>query len=156
MINIDEIFESFIETAQHVIMSMAPVELSRGEMCSIDRNPVSGDVSGTVGITGEMKLSLTIGFSKGAIEAIYAHTFPEEKQSATIFHMGDLVGEITNMVAGNFRNMSSELGMKFESSIPNVSLGPQQVYHPAGSISRVVPFHISGHPMFVEISIQAV
>jgi CheY-specific phosphatase CheX len=155
MIDLDSIFESFIETAQHVILSMAPVELKRGEVMSSDKNPFSADVSGNLGITGEMRLSLTVSFSKEAISAIYGHVFPEESRSGTIFHMGDLVGEITNMIGGSFRNMASELGMQFDSSIPSIVIGAQQVFHPAGSISRVIPFHVDGHPMFIEVSIRS-
>jgi chemotaxis protein CheX len=154
VIDIEGIFGNLIDSAQHVILSMAPLELERGEMGSSDSVKVTGEVSGNMGITGEMKMSLTVSFSKEAITRIYHKVFPDEPDTATVFQMADLVGEMTNMIGGNFRNMSSELGMKFESSIPTVVVGPQQVYHPAGSITRVIPFSLDGHPMFLEISIR--
>jgi chemotaxis protein CheX len=155
MIDVGTIFDTFVETTQIVIKSMAPeVEMARGDMCASDKNMLTADVSGMLGITGEVKLSLSVSFSKEAIFKIYAAVFPEEAMEATIFHMGDMVGEITNMIAGNFKNILSELDISFESAIPTIVVGSQQVYHPSGSITRVIPFFVDGFHMFIEVSIR--
>ena len=112
-------------------------------------------VSGNVGITGEMKISITVSFSQESITKIYQAVFPDETEDVTIFQVGDLVGEVTNMINGNMRRYLSEEDMKFDSSIPTVVVGAQQIYHPQGTIAKVIPFDMDGDFIYLEIGIKA-
>jgi chemotaxis protein CheX len=155
MIDIDSLFITLRDATKNVLVSLAAPEPVPGEICSPDKNPHIGYVSGNVGMTGEMKISITVSFSKELITRIYAHVFPDDASQVTVFHMGDLVGEITNMISGSLRSILAGLDMKFDSSIPTVVVGSQQIFHPTGTIAKIIPFTVGGDPMFVEIGIKA-
>ena len=155
MIDIDAVFEFLRDSTKMVIKTIAMVDATPGDIIPSDKNELVSYVSGNVGITGEMKISITVSFSKEAITKIYRTVFPDDASEVTIFHMGDLVGEVTNMINGNMRRHLSENNMKFDSSIPTVVVGSQQIYHPAGTISKVIPFDLDGDYMFLEVGIKA-
>jgi chemotaxis protein CheX len=155
MIDIDSVFEHLRDSTSMVILNIAGLKAVAGDILPSDKNTLVGYVSGNVGITGEMKISISVSFSQAAITNIYAALFPEDANEVTIFHMGDLVGEVTNMINGNMRRHLAEQGMKFDSSIPTVVVGSQQIYHPAGTIAKVIPFDLEGEYMFLEVGIKA-
>lgn len=153
MIDLGMLLECFRDSTLHVISSMANVEIE-----TLDDAPEgwgSCELVGNVGLTGEMGISVTIGFSRGAISAIYKSVFPEDGDVDDTFKFGDLVGEITNVVCGNAKNMLTELDMQFQSSIPTVIIGAQSFYHPAGTITRMIHISVNGHPMLLEMNIKA-
>lgn len=155
MINIDSVFEHLKESTAMVIQSIAGLKAVHGKIMPSDKNTLVGYVSGNVGITGEMKISITVSFSQEAINKIYRAVFPEESDDITIFQIGDLVGEITNMINGNMRRYLAEESMKFDSSIPTVVVGAQQIYHPQGTIAKVIPFDMDGDFIYLEVGIKA-
>ena len=138
-----------------VIESMCGKKPVPGKIMPSDKNTLVGYVSGNVGITGEMKISITVSFSEAAINRIYKAVFPDEAEEVTIFQIGDLVGEVTNMINGNMRRYLSEEDMKFDSSIPTVVVGAQQIYHPQGTIAKVIPFDFDGDFIYLEVGIKA-
>lgn len=154
MIDIDSLFITLRDTTVQVLRTLTNMNVEPGKIVPSDKNTLVGYVSGNVGMTGEMKISMSVSFSKEAITKIYHNVFPSESKEVTIFHMGDLVGEITNMISGNLRTVLSGLEMKFDSAIPTVVIGSQQIYHPQGTIARVIPFELDGDFMFVEIGIK--
>jgi len=155
MINIDSVFEHLKDSTAMVIESMAGEMPVPGKMVPSAKNDLVGYVSGNVGITGEMKISITVSFSQEALTKIYKTVFPDEAEEVTIFQMGDLVGEITNMINGNMRRYLAEEDMKFDSSIPTVVVGSQQIYHPQGTIAKVIPFDLGGDFIYLEVGIKA-
>ena len=155
MINIDSVFEHLRESTAMVIESMCGKKPVAGKIMPSAKNQLVGYVSGNVGITGEMKISITVSFSQAAITKIYQAVFPDESEDVTIFQVGDLVGEVTNMINGNMRRYLSEEEMKFDSSIPTVVVGSQQIYHPQGTIAKVIPFDLDGDFIYLEVGIKA-
>lgn len=155
MINIDSVFEHLKDSTAMVIESMCGLKPAPGKLIPSDKNKLVGYVSGNVGITGEMKISITVSFSEAALTKIYRAVFPDEAEDVTIFQMGDLVGEITNMINGNMRRYLAEEEMKFDSSIPTVVVGSQQIYHPQGTIAKVIPFDLEGDFVYLEVGIKA-
>lgn len=154
MIDIDTLFITLRDATKNVLKTLANAEATPGEILPPDKNPHLGYVSGNVGMTGEMKISITVSFSKELVTKIYAQVFPEEAGQLTIFHMGDFVGEITNMISGSLRSILAGLEMKFDAAIPTVVIGSQQIYHPSGTIAKVIPFSVDGDSMFVEVGIK--
>ena len=146
MIDIDTLFITLKDSTRNVLKTLANMEAVAGEVVQPDKNQVMGYVSGNVGLTGEMKELIT---------KIYASVFPEDSSQVTIFHMGDFVGEVTNMISGSLRSILAGLEMKFEAAIPTVVIGSQQIYHPSGTIAKIIPFEVSGDKMFVEVGIKA-
>jgi chemotaxis protein CheX len=155
MINIDSVFEHLKDSTALVIESMSGIKPVAGKIMPSAKNELVGYVSGNVGITGEMKISITVSFSQEALTKIYLAVFPDEASDVTIFQMGDLVGEVTNMINGNMRRYLAEESMKFDSSIPTVVVGSQQIYHPQGTIAKVIPFDLGGDFIYLEVGIKS-
>ena len=155
MIDIDSVFLHLKDSTAMVIESMCGLKPMPGKMVASKDNTLVGYVSGNVGITGEMKISITVAISHEALTRIYLAVFPEDAEEVSIFQLGDLVGEITNMINGNMRRYLSEEDMKFDSSIPTVVVGSQQIYHPQGTIAKVIPFDLGGDFMYLEVGIKA-
>jgi CheY-specific phosphatase CheX len=155
MINIDAIFTEITEITRLVIKSMTSVEIIEGKTYRSEDNPIVGDMSATIGITGETKITLTLSLKKEAATMIYYKLFQGEGTEPEMNHLGDMVGEITNVVAGRYKNYLSKQGMKFESTIPIIILGQQRLYHPTGCITRAIPFYIEDSHMYIEISVRS-
>ncbi len=155
MIDLDSLFTTLKDSTKNVIKTLTGMDAVPGNTLAPDKNPLTSYVSGNIGMTGEMKLSLTVGFSETLITKIYGSVFPEEAGQVTIFHMGDFVGEITNMISGGLRSTLAGLDMKFDSALPTVVIGSQQIYHPSGTIAKVITFDVGGDSMFIEVGIKA-
>jgi CheY-specific phosphatase CheX len=145
MIDIDTLFITLKDATKNVLKTLANMEAVAGEVVQPDKNTVMGYVSGNV----------TVSFTKELITRIYASVFPEDASQVTIFHMGDFVGEVTNMISGSLRSVLAGLEMRFDAAIPTVVIGSQQIYHPSGTIAKIIPFDVSGEKMFVEVGIKA-
>ena len=155
MINIDAVFKEITEITRLVIKSMSSVDIIQGKTYTTEENPIIGDLSATLGIMGETRLTLTVSFKKEAATMIYYGLFQGEDAEPSINHLADMVGEITNVIAGKYRSYLSRKGMKFESSIPSIVVGPQRLYHPTGCITRAIPFYMEDSAMYIEISISS-
>lgn len=152
MIDLGTLLECFRDSTLHVLSAMTSLDIEALEQAP--EGACSCEFIGNLGLTGEARVSLSIGFSRPAISSIYNAVFPGEADTADTFKFGDLVGEITNVICGNAKYMLTELGMQFDSAIPTVIVGAQSLYHPAGSIVRVIHIAIDGHPMLLEINIR--
>jgi chemotaxis protein CheX len=156
VIDIDNLLDSFRDTTLHVIKSMAPgVELVPGRIVLPEQYDHKCDIIGNISLTGEGQLSLALRFSAEAVASIYADLFGDDAGPAEPSHIADLVGEITNMVCGNAKNILTELDMRFEASIPITIVGVQQIYHPQGTIVKLIPVSVNGFPMSVQVSIKS-
>jgi CheY-specific phosphatase CheX len=155
MIDLDSLFATLKDSARNVIKTMSGLDVVPGDAMTPDKNPHISYVSGNIGMTGEMKLTITVGFSEELITKIYSAVFPDEASQVTVFHMGDFVGELTNMISGGLRSTLAGLDMKFDSALPTVVIGSQQIYHPSGTIAKVIPFDVQGDTMFIEVGIKA-
>jgi chemotaxis protein CheX len=155
MINVDAVFKEIAEITKLVIKSMSSVEVIQGKTYRSEDNPIIGDLSATIGITGERKLSLTISLKKEAAIMIYFGLFQGEGVEPSINHLADMVGEMTNVIAGRYKSYLAKKDMKFESSIPIIVVGNQRLYHPTGYITRAIPFYIEDSHMYIEVSISS-
>jgi len=148
-----DLIKAFGESTRNVINSMAGIKLESFKPES--RDALRCFVTGTLGLTGEANASIAISFSKEAIERIHRGVFADEQGEISFSSIGDLVGEITNMVWGYARKVLADRGIKADASIPTVVLGDRQHLHaPPGTVKKIIPFIFEGHPMFVEIALR--
>jgi chemotaxis protein CheX len=146
-----DLIKAFGESTKNVISSMAGIKLEHFKPES--RDSLKCFVTGTLGLTGESNASIAISFSKDAIERIHRGVFAGEQTEISFSSIGDLVGEITNMVWGYARKILTERGLDIDASIPTVVLGDRQHLHnPSGTVRKIIPFTFEGLTMFVEIT----
>jgi chemotaxis protein CheX len=146
------LYQVFTQAMQNVLSSMAGIQIKPYKPGS-DEN-ISTFVTGTMGLTGTVTASVSISFSKQAVDAIHQAIFSDEKE-VSFSSIGDLVGEVSNMVWGYARKLFSDKGLAVDASIPTVVLGDRQHLHSAsGSVSKVIPFDFDGKKLFIEITMR--
>lgn len=110
----------FLEAAVKVLQTMAFTEPQVHKPFLKTRTPLSqGDITGIVGLTGDMHGSLAVSFSEDAILQIVSNMFGEACKEMND-DVRDAVGEITNMICGDARRILAEQGYHFQGAIPTV------------------------------------
>ena len=99
-----EFINPFLESIVNVLETMANLKVTAGKPQRKEEDVANGDVTGIMGMaSSDVKGSLAITFSSAAIFDIAKRMLGEDvtEVNATVT---DLVGEITNMVTGDFRH----------------------------------------------------
>ncbi|NIR25987.1 MAG: hypothetical protein GWN77_03325, partial [Gammaproteobacteria bacterium] len=107
------LYEVFAQSTMSVMSSMAGIKLEPYKPGPDDN--VSTFVTGALGLTGDVTASISISFSKGAIDSIHNAIFADEKE-ISFSGIGDLVGEISNMVWGTARKLLADKGLTVDAS----------------------------------------
>ena len=122
-----------VNAAQEVFQMMAGLEV---EHCAAPPGRPSGSVSALIGIAGAMSAVLRVRCSPEtaahiAVNVLGGHEAPEK--SAT----EDAIGEIANMVAGNFKSKISTLGDGCVLSGPTILSGEDYDVRQIGKTERI-------------------
>ncbi len=146
----------FLQGTIEVLKKMAFVEPRPGKVYLKDTALAHGDVSGIIGITGDMIGSLAISFGESCIchlvGSMLGESFAEANQE--VF---DGVGEITNMISGVARTYMEKEGMHVYAAIPSVVYGKNHtINHILKSPSIVIPFVTDQGSFVVDICIKRI
>lgn len=110
----------FVASVQNVFATMLQLQVSV-QQPSIKQVPGMGsDVSGIIGMSGDVTGSVILSFPKDAAERIVA-VFTGTKLEAGTADFADAVGELVNMVSGGAKAMFT--GKKVSISCPSVIIG---------------------------------
>ena len=144
----------FLLGTVEVLKKMAFVEPRPGKVYIKNTSLAHGDVSGIIGITGDMIGSLAISFGESCIchlvGSMLGESFAEANQE--IF---DGVGEITNMISGVARTYLEKEGMHVYAAIPSVVYGKNHtINHILKSPSIVIPFATDHGDFVVDVCIE--
>ena len=137
-----------------VLKKMAFLEPRAGKVYLKKTAAADGDVSGIIGITGDMIGSLAISFGESCIchiiGSMLGESFTEANQE--VF---DGVGEITNMISGVARTHMEKEGMQVYAAIPSVVYGKNHsINHILKSPSIVIPFETDHGTFAVDVCIK--
>jgi len=140
-----EFVNPFLSSFINVLQTMAQVEVKPGRP-SLKKDTIArGDVSGLIGMVGPTaKGSFSISFDKDLALNVFRLMVGEaiEELSEDIT---DMVGEITNMVAGGAKRQLGEKGYEFNMATPIVVTGPNHtIKHQIDGSKVLMPF-ISKH-----------
>ena len=144
----------FLQGTVEVLKKMAFVEPRPGKVYIKNTSLAHGDVSGIIGITGDMIGSLAISFGESCIchlvGSMLGESFAEANQE--IF---DGVGEITNMISGVARTYLEKEGLHVYAAIPSVVYGKNHtINHILKSPSIVIPFDTDQGSFVVDVCIK--
>src|SRR5574344_348548 len=108
-----EFINPFLTSLTNVLSTMASLDLTPGTPKLKKDDVARGDVSGLIGMIGpQTRGSLSITFdAKLALEVM--ERMLGEKPAAINEEVTDMVGEITNMVAGGAKRILGEKGYDF-------------------------------------------
>ncbi|MCE5262120.1 MAG: chemotaxis protein CheX [Deltaproteobacteria bacterium] len=144
----------FLYGTIEVLKKMAFLEPRPGKVYLKKTAAADGDVSGIIGITGDMIGSLAISFGESCIchivGSMLGESFAEANQE--VF---DGVGEITNMISGVARTHMEKEGMQVYAAIPSVVYGKNHsINHILKSPSIVIPFETDHGTFAVDVCIK--
>lgn len=144
----------FLNGTIEVMKKMAFVEPRPGKVYIKQTAVAHGDVSGIIGITGDMIGSLAMSFGESCIchliGSMVGESYPEANQE--VF---DGVGEMTNMISGVARTYLEKEGIQVYAAIPSVVYGKNHtINHILKSPSIVIPFETDQGSFVVDVCIK--
>jgi chemotaxis protein CheX len=120
------LISGFIRGATREIFStMAQLEVISLEDVNdiIDKEATISGVIGTVGVTGKMNGNVYLNFSTKLARDITGRILGSDPATVANEEIGDVVGELTNMVTGNLKSKMTDQGYNCVLSIPSVMVG---------------------------------
>jgi chemotaxis protein CheX len=144
----------FLNGTIEVMKKMAFVEPRPGKVYIKQTAVANGDVSGIIGITGDMIGSLAMSFGENCICHLIGSMVGESYTEAgqEVF---DGVGELTNMISGVARTYMEKEGLHVYAAIPSVVYGKNHtINHILKSPSIVIPFETDHGSFVVDVCIQ--
>lgn len=147
-----EFINPFINALINVLQMMAQTELKPGKPKKKGDDVARGDVSGLIGMVGpQVKGSLSITFDESlALEIM--HRMLGEKPTGINADVTDMVGEITNMVAGSAKNELGDKGFEFGMATPIVVSGNRHtISHQVDGPKMIMPFSSDAGSASLEI-----
>lgn len=82
-------------------------------------------ISGSVGFAGKMNGILYLNFSDEMAKNCSCHILGSDPATITEEEVGDVIGELTNMVTGNLKSKMTDKGYNCQLSIPNILRSPE-------------------------------
>ncbi|GAB4387343.1 MAG: hypothetical protein Kow0025_00390 [Thermodesulfovibrionales bacterium] len=145
----DNLVETFTDSTRYVLSAVSGIE---PEICENGGQDLSQSfVTGTLSLKGCACGSMSISFTREAIHRIYLKVFPNEEATITFSNMGDLAGEITNMICGKAREILSATGVRLYATIPRILFGSRVHIGGEDPACQVVHFKLDGDSLFLEL-----
>lgn len=135
-----EIAKPFVKATLDILSMMAGMAAKSGKPYAKKNNVATGDASAIVGVTGDMRGSISVSFSRpcamALVEGMLGDAVEDPDQD-----MQDAVGEVTNMVSGQARAGLVELGITVQGSTPTVIVGDgHTIRHISSAAVIAIPF----------------
>lgn len=144
----------FVTATLHVLKTMAHTEVKAGKPFLKKEKVARGDVSGLIGLTGEMSGTISVSFTEPCILAIVGRMFGENV-TAMNDEIGDAVGEIANMISGQARQKLEEMGRPLHAAIPSVIMGKgHQITHITSHPVIAIPFETDDGGFTIEVCFE--
>src|SRR5574340_449081 len=117
-----KIITAFVDGTVNVLRTMASIDAVADARYVKKNNAAHGDVSGIIGFTQSVVVSLAVSFTERCIVKIVSSMLCEEITTET-GDIEDAVGEITNMISGDARKRLQAEQLTIAASIPSVVSG---------------------------------
>lgn len=152
-----EFVNPFISALQNVLGTMAQLELKAGKPKKKTDETAQGDVSGLIGMIGpQIKGSFSISFDEALALEIMSRMLGEKPDSINP-EVTDMVGEITNMVAGGAKLDLGDKGFEFAMATPVVVSGSgHTITHKVDGPKMILPFKSQVGKAHIEICFDKV
>jgi chemotaxis protein CheX len=133
-----EYINPFLSAAVSVFRTMLGCELTRGELYLKGHHQPDHEISGIIGMSGKAVGTVVLSLSRDvALSA--AEAMLQERHNDIDAEVVDVVGELTNMIAGSAKAKLEQFSMSI--SLPNVVIGKNHtVAFPTGVTPIGIPF----------------
>ncbi len=144
----------FLESTLHVLQTIASIKAEKGKPYLKKDNVARGDVSGVIGLAGDMNGIISVTFTEKCILHIVTGMFGEEVKELND-EIGDAVGEIANMISGQARQKLEAIGTNLQAAIPSVVMGKDHtISHLTKQPIIALPFITEGGEFTIEICFE--
>lgn len=144
----------FLESTLHVLKTIAGIDAEKGKPYLKKDNVARGDVSGVIGLAGDLNGIISVTFTEKCILYIVTGMFGEEVKELNE-EIGDAVGEIANMISGQARQKLEALGTNLQAAIPSVVMGKDHsIQHLTKQPIIALPFSTKGGEFTIEICFE--
>ena len=144
----------FIESTIHVLKTMASTSVEGGKPYLKNSPIAKGDVTGVIGLIGDVKGTVSVSFEEASILPIVSNMFGE-KLTELNDEIVDAVGEITNMISGQARQKLELLGRNLRAAIPTVIIGKNHIIsHITTHKIIAIPFSTENGEFTIEVSFE--
>lgn len=144
----------FIIATNDVLTTMAGVQTVTKKQMGIKKDRILfGEISGIMGVTGNVKGSISLSFTDNLAKKLVASMLEMEPEKLSHEDIMDGVGELLNMISGNAKKLLSGTEFSFTISLPSVIRGPQhELLIQKEAISIQVNFEADGDEFALQIS----
>ncbi|MGE5343645.1 MAG: chemotaxis protein CheX [Candidatus Omnitrophota bacterium] len=130
----------FIESVLNNLEQMAALKAEKMNLSVSKDAKTAAEISGIIGLSGNVKGSAVISFSKPVALAVASAMFMEELKELND-DVKDAIGEFANIVVGNARNKLVDDGLDVTMSTPTIIVGrDHEISHPHNIPFLVIPF----------------
>jgi chemotaxis protein CheX len=144
----------FINATVNVLETMASTKAEAGKPYLKKERVAPGDVSGVIGLTGEVCGTISVSFTEKSILAIVSNMFGEEMKELNE-EIEDAVGEISNMISGQARQELEQLGRSLQAAIPTVIMGKNHsITHVTSHPVIAIPFSTDNGGFTIEVCFE--
>lgn len=141
----------FLTAIQNFFETMVDIPFSLGKPSIKKEATASHEISGIIGITGEVLGSVVVSFpEKVALEL--AGSLLGEELTEVDSDCTDAIGEIANMVAGDAKNGFPEGNTSV--SVPTVIIGKHKVAYPSGVPIITIPCKANNGWFALDVAIK--
>ena len=153
--NVDvKLINPFISATNNALEMMAMVKPERKKVYLKTNNVLVGDISGIMGLSGEVSGSIIVSFKKDSACLLVGNMLGQSYDELNS-DVKDGIQEIVNLIAGQAKKMLSDTEYHFNISIPTCIIGKgHQMNHKKGVPCVVAEFEVDGKPFTVEVSIS--
>lgn len=147
--------DPFVNAVLYTFHTMLGVTPERQEPQMKNDNHACGDVSGIVGFAAKnIYGSVALSFPSETAIRSYRMVVGDNVTLVTD-DVRDMVGELTNIVAGGAKKVFAENDLSFDISIPTVVVGKNHTLsHRGGTPLALVQFGLEGGSFVMEISLK--
>ena len=147
-----EFINPFLFSFINVLQTMAQVTVKPGKPSIKKDATARGDVSGLIGMIGSTaKGSFSISFDEQLALNVFRLMVGEDVSEISD-DITDMVGEVTNMVAGGAKRQLAEKGFEFDMATPIVVTGSSHsIKHQVDGSKVLMPFSSVHGNAFIEI-----
>ena len=143
----------FVKSVRNVFETMLQLPVDVNEPYAKKAGQPSYDVSGIIGMSGDVDGSIALSFDTAAAERV-VHLLSGEHLEHTDENFADAVGELVNMIAGGAKAQFE--GQDVSISCPSVIVGDQhQVFTRKDAAHIAIPCTCDCGEFAVEVSIRA-
>ncbi len=150
-----EYLKPFIKNTCHILKTMAGLDVEFKEVYFSNSIKIFGDVSGIMGLAGNVEGTLVVTFYWDLAKTIIAKMMGTDENTIDAELIHDGVSEIINMISGTTKKEFAGSRYYFEITLPSVVVGPgHQIGHLQDTSVSALIFQVGNQSFALHVCIK--